>query len=153
MSVHNPRRAIMHAAVAAGGASAALMHYSIACDDEAEIRAAADECLEPVLRSALLIIDAAGILPGETERATLQAAIVAYVDRPQDPREGTCRICGCTDTNACAPFKAWDGTVRPCAWADEERTLCDNPSCLEAAGKQQTGEGPVSPTPTPEISS
>lgn len=35
-----------------------------------------------------------------------------------------CRVCGCTDDAACDP---------PCAWADDD--LCDNPSCLEAAGK------------------
>lgn len=33
-------------------------------------------------------------------------------------QRGICRICGCTDENACLT------TVGPCAWVDKEHTLC-----------------------------
>jgi hypothetical protein len=128
----NPRREIMHAAVAAGGASAALMHFAIACADKAEIRAAADECLEPLLRAALLAIGAAGFLPGEYERRRLKTAIEDYIDAPE-PVPGRCRVCGCAEVNACAGVTDDRFGKRNCAWADTSRTLCDNPACLEAA--------------------
>lgn len=37
---------------------------------------------------------------------------------------GTCRVCGCTENNACDP---------PCGWQDDTRTLCDNPECVMVA--------------------
>ena len=45
--------------------------------------------------------------------------------------EGVCRFCGCTASDACDP---------PCAWANEERTVCDAPVCLEKF-RAETGQG------------
>jgi hypothetical protein len=134
----DPRRLAMRAAAAAGGASAALISFAITCDDEAELRAAADECLVPILCAAVHVIDAAGILPGEEQRAALRDIIVDYVD-PPEARPGRCRICGCTEHHACT-ISGLAGDERPCGWADAGRTLCDNPNCLASArmeiGKQ-----------------
>lgn len=80
----DPRRLLMRSAVAAGGASAALMSFSMTCDGEAECRAAASEALEPLLRAALFAIDAAGVLSGEDERRRLRAAIGDYVGMPDE---------------------------------------------------------------------
>lgn len=49
----------------------------------------------------------------------------------EGPKEGTCRICGCTDDRAC------DG---PCTWTDTTHTLCNNPDCVAKA---------AAPAPTP----
>jgi hypothetical protein len=57
----------------------------------------------------------------------------AEFGRPTDraPEPGRCRICGCTRITACdVPT---DYGSRACAWTDETKTLCDLPSCLEAA--------------------
>jgi len=40
---------------------------------------------------------------------------------------GRCRICGCTEFNACS----FEGDA--CSWYDDTRTLCDNPKCVEKA--------------------
>lgn len=40
---------------------------------------------------------------------------------------GRCRICGCTEFNACSI----EGDA--CSWYDETMTLCDNPECVEKA--------------------
>lgn len=37
--------------------------------------------------------------------------------RFKPPKPGTCRVCGCTDDNACTDFG-------PCHWVDPEHTLC-----------------------------
>jgi len=37
---------------------------------------------------------------------------------------GICRVCGCTDNNACP---------EGCSWADSTYTLCTNPICLRVA--------------------
>jgi ParB/RepB/Spo0J family partition protein len=45
---------------------------------------------------------------------------------------GVCRVCGCTETNACDHFG------QPCHWVDEEETLCS--SCAdEAEGDEAEG--------------
>jgi hypothetical protein len=49
------------------------------------------------------------------------------------PEPGTCRICGCTEFNACH-IEEPGGDIVPCGWADDSRTLCTNPACLEKAG-------------------
>jgi hypothetical protein len=49
------------------------------------------------------------------------------------PAPGRCRVCGCTETNACVAIRAPGGDVRNCAWADDRQTLCDNPDCLADA--------------------
>jgi hypothetical protein len=80
---HHARRVMLHAAVASGGASAALMSFGVNCIDEAELRAGASECLEPLLRAVLHSIDAAGVLPGEAERAALRDLIADYLETPR----------------------------------------------------------------------
>lgn len=39
---------------------------------------------------------------------------------------GTCRVCGCTDDNACVvpPSGASDDGGDRCSWVDDDRTLC-----------------------------
>lgn len=128
-----PRQLLRHAAVAAGGASAALMSFSITCADEAELRAAADECLELALQAALRLIEAAGVLPGELERARLKLAIEDYVQAPV-PQPGRCRVCGCTESAACIGIPIREGVFANCSWADPSRTLCNNPECMARAG-------------------
>lgn len=44
------------------------------------------------------------------------------------PTPGVCRVCGCTEDNAC--MNAFD---TPCSWVDETRTLCSNVDCVAAA--------------------
>lgn len=46
---------------------------------------------------------------------------------------GRCRICGCTDDQACTDAHPH----RTCGWADPTHTLCDNPDCLAAADQAQ----------------
>jgi hypothetical protein len=46
---------------------------------------------------------------------------------------GRCRICGCTEDNACDP---------PCGWADSTATLCNSDACLAAAHAAQRGQVP-----------
>lgn len=60
---------------------------------------------------------------------------------------GICRICGCTENNACVNM--FD---EPCGWADRSRTLCNTLECLnEAARRRQddplnmTGNAPPKP--------
>jgi hypothetical protein len=45
------------------------------------------------------------------------------------PVKGTCRICGCTEDQACSV------NGDPCSWTDKTQTLCDNPKCIAAAKK------------------
>lgn len=42
---------------------------------------------------------------------------------------GICRVCGCTDANACDP---------PCSWANDDRTLCS--SCVVEADLVEDGD-------------
>lgn len=37
----------------------------------------------------------------------------------QTTTSGVCRVCGCTDENACI-----DAFGDPCVWADETHTIC-----------------------------
>lgn len=49
--------------------------------------------------------------------------------------EGRCRVCGCTETTACS-YRPVDNRAMtiPCAWVGgSDKTLCDNPECVEAA--------------------
>lgn len=50
---------------------------------------------------------------------------------------GVCFVCGCTENDPCPLPVMNPGTGNPCviacSWANEERTLCTNPECLEAA--------------------
>lgn len=52
-----------------------------------------------------------------------------------DPPIERCRICGCTETHACLITcgGASNYSERPCGWADESHTLCDNPDCIRGA--------------------
>jgi hypothetical protein len=45
---------------------------------------------------------------------------------------GVCFVCGCTDDTPCMILVA-ENCVKPCSWANKERTLCDNPDCLAEA--------------------
>jgi len=50
-----------------------------------------------------------------------------------DHQSGKCRICGCTEDNACV--FAWPSDEHAyervaCAWFDADRTLCTNPKCI-----------------------
>lgn len=40
------------------------------------------------------------------------------------PEHGVCQFCGCTDLHACVIQR------EPCAWLDEEHTVCTNPKCF-----------------------
>jgi len=42
----------------------------------------------------------------------------------QAENEGRCRVCWCTDEDACPGG---------CAWVDDAHTLCDSPTCVEMA--------------------
>lgn len=58
------------------------------------------------------------------------------------PQPGTCRICHCTEDRACTLLVMGksglgdpDGS-RTCGWADQSRTLCDNPECIAEAKRE-----------------
>jgi ParB family transcriptional regulator, chromosome partitioning protein len=53
---------------------------------------------------------------------------------------GRCRICGCVESHAC---DLGDGV--PCSWADQTRTLCDNPACAAAASGADEKGGAAEP--------
>lgn len=51
---------------------------------------------------------------------------------------GVCRICGCTEDNACViPSPRFGERSRVCGWADDAHTLCDAPACLAADRAQK----------------
>lgn len=56
------------------------------------------------------LFEAAGRLAKETFR--------------KKPKQGRCRICGCTERRACSP---------PCSWANARHDLCSNPNCVGIA--------------------
>jgi hypothetical protein len=80
----DPRRSIMHAAVAAGGVSAILMSTAVN-DSGAHARKAADECLDPLLRATVHAIDAAEGLPGSRQRAELRDVITDFLGALRRP--------------------------------------------------------------------
>jgi hypothetical protein len=127
------RRHVLRAAIAAGGAAAALTSHVLNCVDDA-IPEAADQSLELLLRAALEALDAAGVLDGEDDRARLRVALADYIERPQSLAGGRCRICGCTETAACVGVPIAKGVFGNCSWADASRALCSNPACLAQAG-------------------
>jgi hypothetical protein len=132
--INDPGRLhVLRAAIAAGGAAAALTSHVLNCDDD-EITVAADDCLDLLLRASLEALDASGVLTGEDDRARLRVALSDYIDRPQPLDGGRCRICGCTDAAACVGVPIAKGVFGNCSWADASRTLCSNPACLEQAG-------------------
>lgn len=49
------------------------------------------------------------------------------------PQPGRCRICGCTDPDLRPPMP---GSLIFVAWADETRTLCENPDCIAEAKRE-----------------
>lgn len=73
------RRAVMRSAVAAGGASAVLMSSAVTCNSEAGIAAAAEQCLEPLLRAVLAAIEAAAGAPGDEQRAALADIVTDFL--------------------------------------------------------------------------
>ena len=49
---------------------------------------------------------------------------------------GVCFVCGCTAVDPClVTINTVEGgtALMPCAWANEDQTLCTNPDCLEEA--------------------
>ena len=44
---------------------------------------------------------------------------------------GICRVCGCTELDAC--LNEWGD---PCAWDNDEETLCDNELCRIALAER-----------------
>jgi ParB family transcriptional regulator, chromosome partitioning protein len=66
--------------------------------------------------------------------AQVSAAAPAIEEKVPDAA-GQCRICDCTEDNACPGG---------CGWADDTMTLCDNPDCASKAGKNK----PDAPAPT-----
>ncbi|HZP33937.1 MAG TPA: hypothetical protein VFB23_11315 [Candidatus Acidoferrales bacterium] len=42
---------------------------------------------------------------------------------------GTCRICGCTERNACH-IQVGNAEFVGCYWVDAGKTLCSNPECV-----------------------
>lgn len=130
--MNDPRRSIMHAAVAAGGVSAILMSTAVHSDREGAARAVAGESLDPLLRAVVHAIDAAEGLPDADRRGALRDVVSDYLEVTRPTLEpGRCRHCGCTEDKACTQSDdgEWDG---PCGWANLSRTLCDNPDCLAA---------------------
>jgi hypothetical protein len=137
----------MQAAVAGGGAAAALMSFAVTCADD-ELGCAADECLALLLESALKAIDAAGIFDGEDDRRRLRTAIEDYIGVPEPlglVEQERCRICGCGELSACIAIRGPEGRTRNCSWADDSHTLCDNPDCLAKAGLDQARVGEDEP--------
>lgn len=56
---------------------------------------------------------------------------------PTKPVWGACRVCGCTEANACVICAELDGTDPvTCKWVDDTRTLCSAAKCLDFARKQ-----------------
>lgn len=45
---------------------------------------------------------------------------------------GECFVCGCSELDPCV-LHLPGGRVVPCGWANAERTLCNNPDCIEEA--------------------
>lgn len=76
------RRLVMHSAVAAGGASASLMSAAAFAREDLGLTNVAEAAVEPLLRAALLAIDAAGLLEGERQRAALRDIIRDYLEAP-----------------------------------------------------------------------
>lgn len=51
---------------------------------------------------------------------------------------GKCRHCGCTEANACTLTNG-----DHCAWCDESRTVCSNPSCIQLERARQRTLSPT----------
>jgi hypothetical protein len=56
---------------------------------------------------------------------------------------GTCRICGCTDTNPCVLRFEDEDHQEFCVWLDLEHTLCSNPLCVGAVPLAELLEMPI----------
>jgi hypothetical protein len=55
--------------------------------------------------------------------------------KPSNAVPGICRYCFCTERAACR-IERRDGLYVTCSWADESKTLCTNPDCLEKASEE-----------------
>jgi len=65
--------------------------------------------------------------------------------RPQvkASQPGACRICGCTEYKRCRYLPRpgvplGSQPLMTCKWADDSKTLCTNPVCLEKAKEELT---------------
>ena len=54
----------------------------------------------------------------------LKLITLTYTKMEKSSENGVCRVCGCTDDNAC-----YIPGVGPCWWVDETHTLCSH--CVE----------------------
>jgi hypothetical protein len=50
-------------------------------------------------------------------------------------KKGTCRYCGCTETNACRIRDFLDDMIVGCSWFTGDQTVCTNPKCISAHRK------------------
>jgi hypothetical protein len=62
--------------------------------------------------------------------------------------KGICRICGCTEFNACHEAQG-RYECKTCGWADQTQTLCNAASCIEAAKSTTKTGQPEGYNPTP----
>jgi hypothetical protein len=52
--------------------------------------------------------------------------------------EGVCRYCGCTEARPCLLVPVYFGDpIKVCGWANNSKTLCTNPACLERAKNEK----------------
>lgn len=60
----------------------------------------------------------------------LEARRCAIAMQAYQKDEPYCHVCLCTEDTACVLHKH----TTTCSWANAEKTICSNPSCMEAAG-------------------
>lgn len=55
----------------------------------------------------------------------------------KEAKRGVCRICGCTDEEACVTKQSTEHGIAYVtrSWQDRTKTLCTNPECLAKARK------------------
>ena len=72
-------------------------------------------------------------------QATVQQMDEAMQNAALKQQERRCRICKCTERNACRVERTIRGkkVITGCAWIEEN--LCDSPSCLRKAGFTDLG--------------
>lgn len=56
-----------------------------------------------------------------------------------DPIPGVCRYCGCTEDDPCYYHLDGDDDLVPCAWQDNEETVCSNTRCLDKYFAEKKG--------------
>jgi hypothetical protein len=131
------RLLVLRAAVAAGGAGAALTSHILHCDDD-ELAAAADECLELLLQARSR--DRRRRRPA---RARTSAADCAWrspiMSSARSRKRAAAGSAAAPSSAPASAFRSAKGVFGNCSWADSGRTLCTNPVCLEKAGVARAG--------------